>query len=191
MPQNREPPAYQEYAATILAQLHFRKMSLQDRGLFFTMRLECWVNLRLPQNHTELAKVLGLPISEVAESLASVMFFFKIVDGFIICPELENYRTHLADRRIKQSQGGKLGSKITNTKRKQKETTEPDGSATPSSNSQHTRQGKVESLVQLNAENQSQNQYSGRERKTDPFVAEYEEAEKNSAEAYAKASNGE
>ena len=49
--QNRKPPAYQEYAATILAQLPFRAMNLQDRGLLFTMRLECWVNTRLPSNH--------------------------------------------------------------------------------------------------------------------------------------------
>ncbi len=57
MSQNRKAPAYQEYAATIMAQLSFRTMSLQDRGLLYTMRLECWVNMRLPNNHNDLAKV--------------------------------------------------------------------------------------------------------------------------------------
>ncbi|MDD2775937.1 MAG: hypothetical protein PHU06_08275 [Gallionella sp.] len=38
MTQNREPPAYQEYAATMLANKNFRLMSLEERGLFFTMR---------------------------------------------------------------------------------------------------------------------------------------------------------
>jgi len=66
MSQNRDAPAYQEYAAAILARLAFRTMTLQDRGLLFTMRLECWVNVRLPSEHNNLAKVLGLPTAEVA-----------------------------------------------------------------------------------------------------------------------------
>lgn len=60
MNQNRAAPAFQEYAATMLALLPFRTMTLQDRGLLYTMRLECWVNVRLPYNHNDLAKVLGL-----------------------------------------------------------------------------------------------------------------------------------
>lgn len=60
MTQNRDAPAYQEYAAALLARLPFRTMTLQDRGLLYTMRLECWVNVRLPNDHNSLAKVLGL-----------------------------------------------------------------------------------------------------------------------------------
>jgi hypothetical protein len=71
MGQNRSAPAYQEYATALLAQLPFRTMTLQDRGLLYTMRMECWVNIRLPQNHADLAKVLGLPVAEVAESLTA------------------------------------------------------------------------------------------------------------------------
>jgi len=84
MSQNREAPAFQEYAAAMLSRLPFRTMTLQERGLLFTMRLECWVNVRLPHNHSDLAKVLGLPISEVADSLAAVMTFFEVIDGLII-----------------------------------------------------------------------------------------------------------
>lgn len=47
---NRDAPAYQEYAETIFAQLPFRTMTLQECGLLYTMRLECWVSMRLPQN---------------------------------------------------------------------------------------------------------------------------------------------
>ncbi len=101
MAQNRKAPAYQEYAATILAQLSFRTMSLQDRGLLYTMRLECWVNMCLPNNHIELAKVLGVPAAEVMTSLPAVMPFFEIAGNFIISPELEDYRIHLENRKLK------------------------------------------------------------------------------------------
>lgn len=191
MSQNRDAPAYQEYAATMLTQIPFRTMSLQDRGLLYTMRLECWVNVQLPNNHTDLAKVLGLPVAEVAGSLAAVMPFFEIVDGFIISPELENYRAHLADRKIKQSQGGKRGSAITNSKRNRPAKTVDDGvTSTPSSTSRLPRQGGVESSVQPRTEKPSQNQLAGRAVIDDPFVTAYEAAESCTADAYAKASGG-
>lgn len=187
MGQNRDAPAYQEYAATILAQLPFRTMTLQERGLLYTMRLECWVNVRLPHNHIDLAKVLGVPISEVTESLAAVMPFFKVADNFVICPELENYRAHLAERKLKQSQGGKVGSKITNQKRNIR--AEPyEASSTTSSNLRVPRRATRVSLVQSSTEQSSQNQLSGEA--VDPFVAEYEAAESCTADVYSHASEG-
>jgi len=195
MTQNRDAPAYQEYAATILAQIPFRTMTLQDRGLLYTMRLECWVNMHLPQNHIALAKVLGMPVAEVAESLPAVMPFFEVVDGFIASPELENYRAHLAARKNKQSKGGKLGSAITNKilKRPAK-SVDVDYSSTPPSTSSSTsrlpRQGTRESLVQPSAAKPSQTQSPERAVVIDPFIADYVAAESCTAEAYAKASGG-
>lgn len=194
MTQNRDAPAYQEYAAAILAQIPFRTMALQDRGLLFTMRLECWVNGRLPSISSELAKVLGLPSQEVYKSLQVVMAYFEIVEGFIICPELENYRTHLVERKLKQSKGGKLGSAITNGKNKRTPQVTDDKSSNSStkssSNSRLPRRGAVESSVQSRADKPSQNQSPEREVLTDPFVMAYEAAESCSAESYSKASGG-
>ena len=191
MSQNRQAPAYQEYAATILAQLPFRTMTLQERGLLYTMKLECWVNVRLPNNHNDLAKVLGLPVAEIAASLAAVMPFFEVVDGFIISPELENYRAHLAERKSKQSQGGKRGSTITNSKRiRPAKAVDAVVSSTPSSNSQAPRRGKGESSVQPRTAKPSQSQPLEKMVIADPFVAEYEAAESCTAEAYARASGG-
>ncbi len=191
MSQNREAPAYQEYAAAILAQLPFRTMTLQDRGLLYTMRLECWVNVRLPHNHNDLAKILGLPVADVAGSLAAVMPFFEVVDGFIFSPELENYRAHLADRKSKQSQGGKRGSAITNDKRSRTEKAVDDGvSSTPSSTLRVSRRGRGESLVQTSTAKPSQNQLAGKAVIDDPFVADYEAAESCTADDYARASGG-
>lgn len=195
MSQNRDAPTYQEYSAIILAQLPFRTMTLQDRGLLYTMKLECWVNVRFPHNHNDLAKVLGLPVAEVAGSLAAVMPSFEIVDGFIISPELENYRAHLADRKSKQSQGGRRGSAITNGKRNRPAQAVDDGvssapSSTPSSTSRLPRRGRGETLVQPNTEKPSQTQSLEKEVTHDSWLAEYEAAENCTAAAYAKASGG-
>ncbi len=199
MAQNRKPPAYQEYAATILAEIPFRTMSLQSRGLFYTMRLECWVNQRLPRDQDDLAKILGFPTAEVSASLPAVMPFFAIDNEFIICPELEDYREHLAEQRRKQSQGGKTGSSITNSKRnkKTKKNIDDDAStlsststSSSSCNSQVSCQGGIESSVQSNTAKPSQTQFSKKGVIDDPFVRDYEAAEQCSADAYAKASKG-
>lgn len=199
MAQNRKAPAYQEYAATILAQIPFRTMTLQDRGLLYTMRLECWVNMRLPNNHNDLAKVLGVPVAEVMTSLPAVMPFFAIDDDFIISHELEDYRKHLADRKLKQSQGGKNGSTITNSKRScAAKVRDEDSSSTLSSNlptnstttSQVPRQGEFESSVQSNTEKPSQTQFIKKAVINDLFVRDYEAAEQCTADDYAKASEG-
>ena len=172
--QNRKPPAYMEYAATMLAQLPFRTMTLQDRGLLYTMHLECWENVRLPGNHKDLANVLGRLVAEIAESLGAVMPFFDLQDGFIICPELEDYRMHLADQKKKQSQGGKRGSAITNSKRRVK--TINNGIT---STSQLPRQGSDESLVKSSTDKLSQTQSIKKVvvPVDDPWVKDYEATE--------------
>ncbi len=203
MSQNREAPAYQEYAASILAQLPFRTMTLQDRGLYITMRYECWVNKQLPNNQRDLAKVLGLTIDEVNTSLPAVMPFFKAKGDFIICPELEDYRAHLAERKIKQSQGGKRGSAITNNKRKCAANTKDDvcsststsnltsiSSSNPSTNLQVPCQGSDESSVKLNKAKPSKTQFINKTVTDNPFIAEYEAAEQCTASDYIKASQG-
>lgn len=191
MSQNRDAPAFQEYAAAMLSRLPFRTMTLQDRGLLYTMRLECWVNVRLPDKPGDLAKVLGLPVTEVSASLPAVMPFFEVAGGYITSPELDDYRAHLNERRHKQSQGGKRGSAITNGKRKGSGKTGDAGvSTTPSSNSRLPRRGKGESSVQTSTTQQSQNQSLGKRVVTDPFIAEYEAAESFTENDYAKASRG-
>lgn len=150
MAQNREPPAYQEYASTMLAKIAFRSMSLEARGLLYTMRLECWANQKLPREAEQLSNVLGKTVT--SEALRAVSHFFEIVDDLIICPELEDYRAHLEEIRRKQSEGGKAGAKTTNRKRR--------GGNKPesTSNPQVPRRGSDESLVQSSTEKQSQNQ---------------------------------
>lgn len=117
MTQHREPPAFQEYAATMMANIEFRTMSLAARGLLYTMRLECWVNRRLPADPARLARMLGFDAEEVTSLLPEVMGFFRRDSDYIVCTELDAYRTHLEVRSERQAEGGRNSAKRTNARR--------------------------------------------------------------------------
>jgi hypothetical protein len=132
MSQNRDAPAYQEYAAAMMAKLSYRTLNLQERGLLWTMRNECWVNSTLPSKPELLAKVLGFDTEDVTASLPAVMPFFAIDGQSIISPDLEAYRAYLKDRKERMADGGKRGADAANRKRKRSNTdTGSDDSATP------------------------------------------------------------
>jgi len=67
------------------------------------MRLECWVNEKIPSSPTELAAYLGKPESEVTEALTPrVIRFFELHDGDLVSPDLDLYRNQLAERKKAQ-----------------------------------------------------------------------------------------
>ena len=110
--QNRDAPAFQEYACSMMAKIEYRTMTLAERGLLYTMRLECWVNDGLPANPANpasLAKVLGYSEAEVKKALPAVIPFFVEIVGFFSSPELDRYKLHLADARKKMVEGGQKG----------------------------------------------------------------------------------
>jgi hypothetical protein len=191
MSQNRDAPAYQEYAAAMMAQIPYRTMTLQDRGLFYSMRLECWVNVRLPQKPELLAKVLGFSEAEVRESLPAVMPFFSVSEGFLSCNELEDYRKHLEEKKEKAKRDGMRGAAITNSKpkrpKKRMDTSNdsiPSGTPTltPSEDRQSPRQGQVGVLVKLSTVKPSQDQSLEKEVNADDWLTGYD-SESNQAEA--------
>jgi uncharacterized protein YdaU (DUF1376 family) len=114
MAQHREAPAFQEYAASMMARTAYRVLSLEGRGLLYSMRLECWVNGSLPAHPATLARVLGFTAEQVARALPELAEFFVPDGGTLRCPELDNYRAHLEDRKARQSAGGRAGAAITN-----------------------------------------------------------------------------
>ena len=61
----RPAPAFQEYASDLLAKREFRMMTLAERGLLMTMRLECWVNKSVPSSKSELALMFGVSEQEM------------------------------------------------------------------------------------------------------------------------------
>lgn len=119
MAQNRAAPAYQEYAASIMAQTPYRVMSLAGRGLMYSLRLECWVNHVVPCNPRTLARLLGYDATEIEALLPEVMHFFELDGDHLRSPELDDYRQHIAEVKEKQSQGGKQTAAKHKEKRKQ------------------------------------------------------------------------
>jgi len=111
MSQNRPPPAFQEYAASMLSNMTFRMMSLSGRGLLYTLRLEYWIGNPLPSDSEKLSKVLGLKNSEVASAIKELGELISVEQGFIRIHELDDYRSHLDDQRRKKSEGGKEGAR--------------------------------------------------------------------------------
>ena len=119
MAQNRPAPCYLEYCASMLANFQFRQMPLAARGLLYTLRLECWENHRLPADSKKLASVLRFDETEIVAAMQWLDAFFRVDDGWLTSPDLEDYRKHLADQRRAQSIGGKKGAAKTNAGKSQ------------------------------------------------------------------------
>lgn len=79
MAQNRDAPAYQEYAASVMAKTQYRVLSLSERGLLYTLKLECWVNREMPSDPATLARVLGFDAADVARALPQVLHHLQRV----------------------------------------------------------------------------------------------------------------
>ena len=107
MAKHRPAPAYQEYAASLLSDRSYRLLSLSQRGLLHTLKLECWVNGSVPSDVCELSKIIGFPEDQIKTDLPGIQGWFQC-DGFeMVCPELEDYRNHLELVRVARSKGGK------------------------------------------------------------------------------------
>lgn len=152
MSRNRKPPAYQEYAASFLASHSFRLATLEERGLWWTLRLECWENRRLPADPAQLAAILpgAFDVDAVRRCLVRLLQInaFVVDDAdWLTCPELEDYRLHLEGVRQKQKDGGLQGAAKTNARKAAgKVSGKPTGKA--SSKAQVGRRVSGESLVQ-------------------------------------------
>ncbi len=198
--QNREPPAYQEYASAMLARRNYRMLNLAARGLLDTLRRECWVNGSMPSDPVDLSATLGLDTAAVDAALPKIMSFFAIENGEIRCPELDQYKAHLADRHLKQSAGGKA-SAVTRANDKSGKSRGKKGfgnkavagdagspastQQAPYSQPESTLQGL--STAQPNKTKSNPSPVKGLPA-PDPWIAEYDSADVVSAEAYRKAS---
>lgn len=164
MIQYRDPPAYQEYAASMLANYNFRSLDLKARGALYTLRLECWVNKRIPADPATLSRALGLTKDELFEVLPTLEPFFKKDDGLLFSQELEDYRTYLESRKKAQSEGGKKGAAKTNALLRGKQ-----------EQSQGTRQVTRDSLVKNSKDqlSKSQQRVVSKREDIDDWLADY------------------
>jgi hypothetical protein len=119
-PNLRPAPAFQEYASDLLAKREFRMMSLAERGLLMTMRLECWVNKSLPTKMSELSLMFGVSEQEMSSQLTpNVLSFFIQEEANLICTELEAYRQNQEAKKAALSEGGRNGGKVTQKKNRE------------------------------------------------------------------------
>lgn len=150
----------------MMARVEYRTMTLIERGLLYTMRLELWVNRTLPSDPAKLAKLLGFDRAEVESALPAVSAFLQENNGLLTCPELEHYRAHLTAIREAQSSGGKRGAKTTNEMK-----SKPRGR---SGNSSGDSSGKTRVLsTDQSQSSQSQTQSTG---EADPWWDDYDRA---------------
>jgi len=124
----KDVPFFPLYAANILASKPFRMMTLEQRGLWVTLMMECWVNKSVPSNPSEMAKFLGLTIDEVSRCLGVLDIFSLDKSGSqVISNELEEYREGYLKSREGKSKGGKLGAERKKEKLRQKQLGDPQG----------------------------------------------------------------
>jgi hypothetical protein len=135
MSANRTGPAFLEYAANMMARFEYRTLTLAQRGLLYSMRLECWVNQFLPESAEVLARILGFDPAEIAAELPYVMPFFEVENGRITSPDLEAYRRRVEGIRERQAQGGKAGAAKTNARKTRADTGVSGNSGKPSGDS--------------------------------------------------------
>ena len=171
MGQQRDAPAFQEYAASMMARTAYRVMSMEARGLLYTLRLECWVNGSLPADPATLARVLAYPVEQLERTLPEVSALFTFCDGVIRCPELDDYRAHLEERRQRQAAGGRAGAAKTNGAR-------PQGSASkPAGKPRVTREPLVQNSQGKNSQEKNKHADSvGGEGDMQQWVNDYERA---------------
>jgi hypothetical protein len=104
-------PYFPLYAANFLASKPFRMMSIEERGLWITIQMECWVNGSVPSDLKDLAKYLGVSDDEVQRCFTQKQLsFLQKVGGELKSPELDEYRQGYLAVREKQRIGGIEGA---------------------------------------------------------------------------------
>ena len=178
----RPAPAYQEYASDILANRSYRAMTLAQRGLWDTIRKECWVNGCVPSSIPELAKYLGLDLNEVSKLMDSkLMFWFKINNDDLTCPEIDAYRLKIENRRRSMSEGGRNGGKKSQDNRRKKDEATIEGRVKPLSRDELNRE-------ELNRKEFSKENIDMREHSA--WIDEFQNTKSSSSSSYLMQSKG-
>lgn len=111
----RAPPAFQEYAADMLADERVREMSLEEVGLLAALRWSCWANGgEVPREPERIARLLGKDVAEVQRAMTpAVMSFLEPTPrtpSRLHAPELTSQRKRMFARSVERSRSGKKGA---------------------------------------------------------------------------------
>ena len=109
-------PAYQEYPADILNNEKFVRMTYEERGLYWTLRMYSWQNESLPSDLLELSEICRLDHGHFKRLWEPrVSQFFTPCPGQpsrIVEPSLEAYRKKLQAQSQRRQVAGKRGSEV-------------------------------------------------------------------------------
>jgi hypothetical protein len=118
-------PYFPLYAANFLASKPFRMMSIEERGLWITIQMECWVNGSVPSDLKDLAKYLGVNHDAVERAFTQKQLsFLQKVGCELKSPELDEYRQDYLAVREKQRLGGIEGAERKKEKERQRQAKE-------------------------------------------------------------------
>lgn len=100
-------PAYQRYPRDILANPDIIALEYDEYGVLERLKDFTWLEESLPNDEQYLAKILKISPKKFRKVFSAIEKFFKIEDGKITCPELDEQRLKQAEWRLKSSAGGK------------------------------------------------------------------------------------
>jgi hypothetical protein len=103
----KQAPAFQEYAADLLADRRFAAMSLPALGLFYILKLRAWLDGSIPADPRTVAAILKEKPREVEQLWTQILPWFVPSGDELILPQHEEQRAKHAAWREKSSRGGK------------------------------------------------------------------------------------
>lgn len=103
-----DAPAFQYYPRDYLSDARVRAMTYQERGMYWDLVSQCWLEHGLPGTPTEIARILGLaPTKFVKRYWPHLQECFVLVDGRYQHRRLEKERDKQRAWFEKSSKGGR------------------------------------------------------------------------------------
>jgi uncharacterized protein YdaU (DUF1376 family) len=100
-------PAFQYYPRDVLMDTRVAAMSLEQFGAYWTLMSYVWLEGSLPLDEKNLARLLRVTPEEFRSLWDAVKALFKVKDGSITSPELDEQRKKQAAWRLKSAEGGR------------------------------------------------------------------------------------
>lgn len=100
-------PAFQHYPRDEIANPDIAALSPEEFGIYRMLINYIWLKGFLEYEERNLAKILKISPKKFRKVFSAIEKFFKIEDGKVTCPELDEQRLKQAEWRLKSSEGGK------------------------------------------------------------------------------------
>jgi uncharacterized protein YdaU (DUF1376 family) len=98
-------PAFMEYSRDVT--LRIAALTLEERGLYWSLRLWSWTEGPLPVEPGRLARIVGVSLQKFRQLFPTVLPLLQERDGKYVCPDLEAQRDRYAEVRKAKSAAAK------------------------------------------------------------------------------------